>query len=98
MNIRFATKDLDRLEADPSVQIGLPPAIIKAYRKRLGDLRDAVDLRDLYAFKSWRFEKLQGKRSHQHSIRLNDQFRLIVELEEERSGPSIAIVGIEDYH
>ena len=44
------------------------------------------------------FEKLKGDRSHQHSIRLNLQWRLILEVEEDEAGKLIAIVGIEDYH
>jgi proteic killer suppression protein len=47
--------------------------------------------------KSWRFEKLSGRRAGQHSIRLNDQFRLVVRLE---STPlkTVVIVEIVDYH
>jgi proteic killer suppression protein len=48
--------------------------------------------------KSLHFEKLKGARSHQHSIRLNRQWRLIVELERSANGRLVIVVSIEDYH
>jgi len=45
-----------------------------------------------------RFEKLKGARSHQRSIRMNDQWRLILQLEEEGEAKTVLIVSIEDYH
>jgi len=61
-------------------------------------IRAASDERTFYELKSLHFEKLKGDRSHQHSMRLNKQWRLILEFE----GTSIArvacIVRIEDYH
>lgn len=65
-------------------------------------IRAATDERDFYKLRSLRFEKLQGKRKHQYSMRLNDQYRLIVELIKENpdrgSSKVIKIVNIEDYH
>lgn len=98
MDVQFAGDDLDRLETDPTFDMGLSQAIVKAYRKRLQGIRAAVDERDFYAMKSWRFEKLAGQRSHQRSIRLNDQFRVILELVEEGRNKSVLVVSVEDYH
>ena len=61
MEIEFATHALDQLETDKRFDMGLPTAIVTAYRRRLGDLRSAQDERDLYAMRSWRFEKLRGR-------------------------------------
>ena len=60
----------------------------------------APDERDLYKFKSLHFEKLAGKRGkqEQRSLRLNDQFRLIVKLDRDSEGKYILIIDIEDYH
>lgn len=52
----------------------------------------------LYQLHSLHCEKLKGDRSHQHSIRLNDQWRLIFELEGKGAAKVVAIVSIEDYH
>lgn len=98
MDIEFQNSDLDRLETDPDYTAGFDPAIVKAFRKRMQAIRDAVDERDLYAFKSWRFEKLDGARSHERSIRLNDQWRLIVEIHKGNPSNTMVIVAIEDYH
>ena len=44
-------------------------------------IRAASDERTFYELKSLHFEKLKGDRSHQHSMRLNKQWRFIVEFE-----------------
>ena len=49
-------------------------------------------------FESLGFEKLKGARAHQRSIRLNDQWRLILEIEGKGDSKAIVIVSIEDYH
>lgn len=98
MDVRFDDDDLDRLETDPHFTARLAPGIVKAYRKRLQQIRAATDERDLRKLKSLHFEKLEGRRKSQHSMRLNDQFRLVVELEEGSSTKTIVIVAVEDYH
>ncbi|MBX6316083.1 MAG: type II toxin-antitoxin system RelE/ParE family toxin [Isosphaeraceae bacterium] len=45
-----------------------------------------------------RFEKLKGNRSHQRSMRLNRQWRLIVEIKASNPRNIIVVVGIEDDH
>lgn len=98
MDITFADDDLDRLETDPSFDMGLAEGVVRAYRKRLQIIRSAADERDFYALKSLHFEKLKGKRQHQHSIRLNGQFRLVLELDRGKGSKRVTIVGVEDYH
>ena len=89
---------MDRLETDESYDGGLSQALVKAFRKRMQFIRSANDERDFYAMKSLHFEKLKGKRAHQHSMRLNDQFRLILEFEESKTEKTVVVVAIEDYH
>ena len=98
MEVRFAKASMERLEADAAFNGGFGQEIVRAYRKCMQLIRAALDERDLYAFKSRRFERLQGKRSHQHSLRLNDQWRLIVEIQKGSPKNVILVVGIEDYH
>lgn len=95
-NVRFADKKLELLETQDSPEYS--DAIIRAFRLRMHSIRDAPDERDFYALKSLRFEKLQGNRSHQHSMRLNKQYRLILEFDGEGANKTIVIVAIEDYH
>jgi toxin HigB-1 len=47
--------------------------------------------------KSLHYEKLKGKRSHQRSMKLNDQFRLIVEIEN-KNGRTVVVLGIEKHY
>ena len=98
MEVEFDCKTCARLETDADFNGGHSQAIVKAFRKRMQLIRSAADERDLYAMKSLHFEKLQGNRSHQRSLRLNDQWRLIVELRKSDQKTVVVIKGIEDYH
>src|SRR5438128_7053842 len=98
MEVRFKDDSLDRLERDGSYDGGLSQALVKAYRKRLQFIRNAPDERDFHAMRSLRFEKLKGDRSHQHSMRLNDQFRLILEFEGKGAEKTVVVIKIDDYH
>jgi proteic killer suppression protein len=60
-------------------------AVVKAFFKVMQIIKSVRDEQDLRAFKGLHYEKLQGDRAHQHSMRLNDQFRLIVEIKKEQS-------------
>ncbi len=61
-------------------------------------IRAALDERTFYKLKSLHFEKLKGGRSHQHSMRLNKKWRLILEFDGSGSARVVCIVAIEDYH
>ena len=98
MDVVFNNHDLDELETDASTTKGYSEGIVKAYRIRLQGIRSATDERDIHAMKSWHFEKLKGQRQHQHSIKLNDQFRLVLEIEGSGRDKRIRIMEIEDYH
>lgn len=98
METVFRDSKLDRLETDASFDGGYPPPVVTGFRKRMQLIRAASDERDLYSFRSLKFEKLSGSRKHQYSMRINDQWRLIVELEGKGRDKIIVIVSVEDYH
>ena len=99
MDVRHNDKSLADLEAEVEADdCGHPSPVIKAFRKRMQTIRAAMDERDFYAQKSLHFEKLKGKRAYQHSMKLNDQWRLILELEGKAPNKVVVIMGIEDYH
>jgi toxin HigB-1 len=98
VEVEFADDDLDRLEADRKFTEGFGPDIVKAFRKAMQAIRSAVDERDFYNLKSLHFEKLEGARAHQRSIRINKQWRLVLELKGEARNKTVRVVGIEDYH
>lgn len=53
-----------------------PSNLVKIARRKLGYLDAAIDLRDLRQPPGNRLEALKGDRQGQHSIRINDQFRI----------------------
>jgi proteic killer suppression protein len=60
-------------------------------------IRAAVDERDFYAMKSLHFEKLEGSETRR-SMRINKQWRLIVELRGEAPRKKVGVIKVDDYH
>jgi toxin HigB-1 len=98
MEVEFRDKDCDRLETDLNFNAGHSQPVVKSYRKKMQAIRAAGDERVFYAMKSLHYEKLCGDRAHQHSMRLNRKWRLVLELKQRDNRPVVFIVGIEDYH
>lgn len=98
MEVVFDDHDLDRLETDAQFTAGHSQEIVRAYRKRMQQIRASLDERDFYAAKALHFEKLKGNRDGQHSMRLNLQWRLIVEIRGSHPCKVIGIIEIVDYH
>ena len=97
MEVRFADDRMDRLETDPG-DGGFPQAVVRAFRKRMQMIRAATNTQAFYALKSLHFEKLRGDRAGEHSMRLNDQWRLVLRFDDQSDHPTAVIVSIEDYH
>ena len=76
------------------VKKGFPADLIKIARRKLRYLDAAMVLDDLKAPPGNRLEPLRGSRAGQHSIRVNDQFRICFVWTAE--GP--ADVEFLDYH
>jgi toxin HigB-1 len=98
VQIEYRNSDLDRLETDRGFTGGFGTDVVKAFRKRIQAIRAAVDERDLRAVRGNNFEKLKGNRAHQYSMRLNDQFRLIMEVKKSTPKNIVVVIDIEDYH
>ena len=98
MDVDFKDEMYDRLETDLTFTGGFARPIVTAYRKRLQYIRSATDERAFYSMKSLHFEKLKGNRAGEYSMRMNDQWRLILELAERQDGKVVWIISIEDYH
>ncbi|ALN64619.1 plasmid maintenance system killer family protein [Lysobacter antibioticus] len=71
---------------------------MKIFRRRMQFIRASPDERAFYAMKSLHYEKLKGDLVGQRSMRLNDQWRLLLRLEEDDKGKLVVIVSIADYH
>lgn len=98
MEVEFDDEDLDRLETDPHFTAGFSQEIVRAYRKRMQQIRAFPDEREFRTVKSLHFEKLKGKREGQHSIRLNLQWRLVLEIRGDHPCKVVGIIEIVDYH
>jgi proteic killer suppression protein len=53
-----------------------PPEVVERARRKLMAINAAHDIGDLRVPPSNRLEKLRGNREGQHSIRINDQWRI----------------------
>jgi toxin HigB-1 len=98
MEVVFKDSKLGRIEQDDAAQTGLPISVIMSCRRKLILLRSAPDERTLRNWKSLHYEKLKGDRESQRSIRLNDQWRLVFELDDSAMPPKIFVLEVEDYH
>jgi toxin HigB-1 len=98
MEVEFDDDDLDRLETDAQYTAGHSQEVVRAYRKRMQQIRAFRDERDFLSVRSLNFEKLKGNREGQHSIRLNLQWRLILEIRGAHPCKVIGIIEIVDYH
>jgi len=80
-----------------------PPAVVEAFHGMIDEIVAAADERDLRVMRGWRFEKLKGAHGarREHSMRLNDQYRLTFVIRTEGAGDDvrrwIEIIAIEDY-
>jgi len=79
---------------DPRAARRVPKTAWPVARRKLDMLNAAHELRDLQVPPGNRLEKLKGNLSTYHSIRINDQFRLIFQW----AGANAKLVKIVDYH
>jgi len=93
MIIGFADRETEKLfVAGKSKR--LPPAVIGAALRKLDYLNRAKSLQDLLAPPGNRLEALKGGLKGKHSIRINDQFRIVFRFSEGDASE----VEVTDYH
>lgn len=80
--------------ADGKSPKGFPPDLVKAARRKLVMLDNAVELDDLKSPPGNKLHPLEKDRAGQHAIWINDQFRLCFRWTD--AGPED--VEITDYH
>ena len=89
----FKSREAERI-FDRQVSTRLPRDIQQVALRKLRMLNRAVTLQDLRVPPANRLEKLEGDRAGQHSIRINDQWRICFTW---RDGDAYD-VEIVDYH
>ena len=98
MEIEYADPTLALIETDNAGATRLPVSVIRSARRKLTILRAATDDRTLRNWKSLHYKKLKGDREGQRSIRVNNKYRIIFELDSETEPQKARILAIEDYH
>jgi toxin HigB-1 len=98
LRVEYCDKVLRRLAEDPDFRPKRwNSELIRAYRRKVQLIMSATDERDLRAMRSLRLEQLSGDREGASSIRLNDQFRLILTFKTEDERVAV-ILELVDYH
>jgi toxin HigB-1 len=98
MEIEYRDKHLALIPTARAAETRLPVSVIKSLREKLILISAAPDERTLRNWKSLHYEQLKGDRKSQKSIRLNDQYRLLLEVDDSRNPPKAILLGVEDYH
>lgn len=66
MRFHFKTKRLEELYTSEKGAHRYEPEVVDAFFETMAVIAAARDERDLYAQKGFHFEKLSGKRKHEH--------------------------------
>ena len=98
MDVEFRDGKLALIETDRAAETKLPLAVINSARRKLIVIRAAPDERTLRNWKSLHYEKLSGDRAGERSIRLNDQWRMVFELNTATSPAKFIVTGIENHY
>ena len=93
MILSFRCKETEKL-AGGKFSRKLPSDIQRIAARKIKMIGDAVELIDLRVPPASRLEALKGERKGQHSIRINDQWRVVFRWEHDRA----CEVRILDYH
>ena len=93
MIISFGTKETEKIWNGERVK-KIPIDIQKTGRRKLRMLNNSQNIMDLKIPPSNRLEKLSGKLKEYYSIRINDQWRIVFNWENNNSHQ----VKIMDYH
>ncbi|WP_321471939.1 type II toxin-antitoxin system RelE/ParE family toxin [uncultured Paludibaculum sp.] len=98
MDFRFANRDLERLYTHNEGASRYPAEVVLLFRRRVRQIEGAQDIRDLRTPRSLHYEKLGGKLAGLSSLRLNDQWRLILCEEETKAGKRMVIREISKHY
>lgn len=100
MDFKFKKDRIKLLYTENKNAHKYPTSVVENFFDAMAIIDSVNNEQELYSFRGMRFEKLLGKRGNdnQRSIRLNNQWRLIVSIEKDEIGKYIFIIDIVDYH
>ncbi|MEO6326722.1 MAG: type II toxin-antitoxin system RelE/ParE family toxin [Thermoanaerobaculia bacterium] len=99
MIVYFAESRLEALYVSGRGAGKFPEPVVNSFLRRVRALEAALDDRDLRAQKSLHFEALKGKSyGGRHSVRLNEKWRLIIEITGAGAQRSVTIHEISNHY
>lgn len=93
MIVSFKNRAMEAINAGRPPK-GFPADLVRSVQRKLFMIHNANELRDLMLPPGNRLEALKGNRAGQHSIRINDQWRVCFTWK----GDGAHNVEIVDYH
>lgn len=93
MIVSFKNKSIETIVTGKAPK-GFPPDLVRSAQRKLFMIDNAVEVRDLALPPGNRLEALKGGRAGQHSIRINDQWRVCFVWKDDGAHE----VEIVDYH
>ena len=75
-----------------------PPSAIQGFFKCMGVIKYAVDEREFYKKKSLHYEKLEGSRKGERSMKLNDGWRLILEMKNDETCKMVLVKEVTNHY
>ena len=98
MEVEFRDSKLALIETDRAAETKLPLSVINSARRKLIVIRAAPDERTMRNWKSLHYEQMSGSQEGVRSIRLNDQWRMTLEVDGECSPPKVIVLAITNHY
>ena len=105
MHIKFTTDELEQwyLTGKESGKQRFPKGVIKGFQNKINMIESAKNSFELSLYRSLNFEPLTKEKKYKgmHSIRINDQFRIILRIVTKKDVETIEVAEIlelTDYH
>ena len=98
MEVEFRDSKLALIETSRAAETKLPLSVINSARRKLFLIRAAPDERTMRNWKSLHYEKMTGARKGERSIRLNDQWRMSIDLDDSRSPAKVVVLEITNHY
>lgn len=99
MRIEFEDDELRRLAYESAFHTKRWSSdVTKAYRRVVNLIINAASDQDLRNLRGLRLEQLKGNRAGTSSVRINDQYRLILRFFTDQDGRVAIVIEAVDYH
>lgn len=98
MEVEFRDTKLALIETDQAAETKLPLSVINSARRKLIMIRAAPDERTMRNLKSLHYEQMSGDRQGERSIRLNDQWRMMLKVDGSCNPAKAVVLTITNHY